>query len=318
MKTDITTTATNPLLHLLQVFSAESLGEGDLVAGANVLAAKSISLANLYPPGSCLIAPDGNRLPVGMSFASVGGLTDSLVSEKVLDPIASIQNNLGDHLAAAAAHNAAKLAAMPPQDRLRNRPSVPANSSALANLDLARNGMLLERDSSAFRQLLAPCRDRGLGELVTTPTVFLNAVSPAGLERQLSQAHRRHPYIRAVLADGPGARLESMLLSVVRGTGLSAKTSGPVHIRGHLAASCTTAKLAQAIEAGEERLLAKLLWLVDGKGSAMSSEQGAGASSAQYATHLNYPRALQSAWAKRLDCLILALRFLHSSPQKAK
>src|SRR6478672_12649474 len=74
MTTNIATTATQgALLHLLQVFNAGSLGEGDLGAGANVLAAKAISLTNLHPPGACLITAEGNRLQVGMSFAAVGG-----------------------------------------------------------------------------------------------------------------------------------------------------------------------------------------------------------------------------------------------------
>ena len=70
---DIITT-TNPLLHLLQVFDAESLGEGDMAAGANVLAAKCISLANSYPPESCLVKDEDSCLTVGMSCASIGGL----------------------------------------------------------------------------------------------------------------------------------------------------------------------------------------------------------------------------------------------------
>ena len=227
MSATITTTAANPLLDLLQVFGAESLGEGDMAAGAYVLAAMCASLANLHPPGTCLVTEQGECLAVGTSFAAIGGLTDSLVREKALDPIARIQNNLGEHLAADAAHAAAKLAAIPPQERLRIRPPPPDYTPALTKVHTALNGFSAARDSAAFGLLIAPCRDQGASELVTTPAVFLDACSAAGLEKQLAQAHRRHPYVRAVLADGPGSeRLESILLSVLRGTSLSAGT-GP-------------------------------------------------------------------------------------------
>ncbi len=55
MTANSTTATSAPLLRLLQVFDAESLGEGDKAAGANVLAAKCIALANSYPPGACLV-----------------------------------------------------------------------------------------------------------------------------------------------------------------------------------------------------------------------------------------------------------------------
>ena len=299
-----TVTTTAPLARLLQVFNAESLGEGDPVAAANVLSAMCASLANLHSPGTCLITPEGNRLQVGLSFVAAGGVTNSLMSEKVLDPIAIIQNNLGDHLAADAAHSVAKLAAMAPHEHVRVRPKAPEDCSSVGRLrmDLDPNGISPVRDSSPFLRLLGPSRHQELGELAATPAVFLSADSVAGLEKQLPQSHRRYPFIRAVLADGPGAeRLESLLASVIRGTSLSAGVTVPSHVRGHMAVSCTAAKLARSIEAGDESLLANLLWLVDGDGCPLSLEGCAGDGPAPYKTHLNYPAALQRVWAERLD-----------------
>lgn len=303
MTANLTTATSAPLLRLLQVFDAESLGEGDMAAGANVLAAKCISLANSYPPGACLVSDDGSRLTVGMSFVSIGGLTNSLIADKVIAPLACLQNNLLDHIAADATHSDATLAAMPPSERCRHRPPAPTvNSSGLAKLDLALNGFSSESDSSVFSFLLASCRNQGPGDLKTTPAVFLEAGSPAGLAKQLSRAHCRYPFVRAELSDGPGAeRLESILLSVLRGTSIADGVTGPVHIRGHVVASCTAAKLARTVGGGDESLLANLLWLVDGNGGELSSQQEHGVSSAPYATHLNYSEALQIAWTRRLD-----------------
>lgn len=303
MTANLTTSTSAPLLRLLQVFHAKSLGEGDMAAGANVLAAKCIALANSYPPGACLVSGDGGRLTVGMSFASIGGLTSSLIADKVIAPLTCLQNNLVDHIAADATHYGATLAAMPPSEACRHRPPAPArNSSGLAKLDLELNGFSSERDSSVFRCLLSPCRSQGPDKLKATPAVFLDAGTAAGLAKQLSRAHCRYPFVRAELPDGPGTeKLESILLSVLQGTSIADGVTGPVHIRGHVAASCTAAKLARTVGDGDQSLLGNLLWLVDGKSGGLSSQQQHGNSSASYATHLNYSEALQIAWARRLD-----------------
>ena len=290
------------LHRLLRVFDVESLGEGDMVAGTNVLAAMCASIANLPPPGACLITPGGDRLPVGMSFATVGGLTDSLVSEKVLDPIANVQNNFGDHLAADTAYIAANLAALPEHERIRIRPAKPTGAPELANLKVDVKGLMTATDSSPFMRLLAPCRYDGTGELVSHPAVFLDAGSPVDLEKQLLRAHRRHPFVRAVLSDGSGSEcVQNILLSVVRGTSLTVGLADSIHIRGHVAASCTIAKLAQSVDAGEGCLLGNLLWLVDGDGCPMSLEARASDGPASYQTPRNYPELLRRAWAERLD-----------------
>jgi hypothetical protein len=243
-------------------------------------------------------------LAVGLSFMTAGGLTNSLVSEKVLDPISNIQNNLGDHLAAEVAHSAAKLAAMFPGEQARTRPKAPENSSTIGTLReaLDPNWISPARDSSPFRCLLGPSRYQGLGEITTTPAVFLNADSPEGLQKQLPQAHRRFPYVRAVLTTGPGMEgLQSQLLSVVRGTSLPNGTTGPVHIRGHVAASCTPALLAQSAAAGEESLPANLIWLVDGHGEVMLPKLEDPDSLTPFKMQARYRESMERAWAYRLD-----------------
>lgn len=299
MKTISTTDATQ-LRRLLQLFNAESLGEGDLVAGSNVLAAMSASIANLSAPGAGLVTRGGNLLPVGMNFAAVGGLTRSLIGGRVLDPIADIQCNLVDHLAAASAHSAAKLAALPEHERIKIRPAEPNDTPELKNVEGALNGLSLARDSSAFERLLAPCRDRNADELVSNPAVFLDACVPADFMKQLEGAHLRYPYIRATLSDGSGMdRVESLLLSVMRGTSPPSGLTGPTHIRGHVAASCSIDKLARSVEAGEESLLGSVLWLIDGFPSSLDA--GTGDEPAPYPTHLKYPEALRRVWGERLD-----------------
>lgn len=304
MTANLTTATSSPLLRLLQVFDTESLGEGDMAAGANVLAAKCIALANSYPPGACLVSDDGIRLTVGMSFALIGGLTNSLIADKVITPLACLQNNLVDHIEADAAHAAAVLAAMSPSELCRHRPPPPPPdvSSGLAKLDSEINGFSLVSDSSSFRFLLTPCRNQGPRTIKKAPAVFLDAGTAAGLEKQLSRAHCHFPFVRANLADGPESeRMERQLLSVLQGTSISGGTNGPVHIRGHVAVSCTATKLARSVGNGDESLLANLLWLVDGNNDNSLPQQEQHSSTAPYATHLAYPEALELAWTRRLD-----------------
>ena len=48
--------STHPNNQIHQVFhkySTLQLGEGDAIAGANLLAAMACTIANLHPPGSC-------------------------------------------------------------------------------------------------------------------------------------------------------------------------------------------------------------------------------------------------------------------------
>ena len=88
-----------PHLHnLLSKFGVERLGEGDVGAGANLLAAMACSLANLQRPGSGLVNGDGETLAVGTSLLVSGARSVSLISEKVLAGLATRQNNLVSHL----------------------------------------------------------------------------------------------------------------------------------------------------------------------------------------------------------------------------
>jgi hypothetical protein len=85
---------------LLHLFGAARLGEGDPVAGANLLAAMAVSIANISPPGSGLQAPDGETLHAGASLLVSGSHGTSLVAEKVLGDLGNRQNNLNSQLRA--------------------------------------------------------------------------------------------------------------------------------------------------------------------------------------------------------------------------
>ena len=91
--TDLQSTA-----KLLHQFDATALGEGDLTAGANTLAVMALAIANIAPPGSCLMdGKDGTRVPVGMGMLVSGALSCDIVSDRVLTILQSRQNHLYGH-----------------------------------------------------------------------------------------------------------------------------------------------------------------------------------------------------------------------------
>jgi hypothetical protein len=295
-------TGMTALQQLLQALDVEELGEGDSAAGTNVLAAMCASLTNLASPGAALLNANGDRLSVGMNFAVIGGLSDSLINDKVLNPIAAIQNNLADHLAASVAHEVAVLAAKPEHERARIRPAAPSRKPAMSAVDTQMNGISLVRDSSAFLLLLEPCQGENINGLSAAPLVFFHACNSRDVENALQRTHRQYPYIRTTLPDDAREQgLEQALLSIIRGTGVSEGLACPVSVRGHVVATCTSIRLAHWVRAGEQGLLGNLCWLVDGDYGAAEPRIASPADPPPFPTHSFYLKALQRVWAERLD-----------------
>jgi hypothetical protein len=78
---------------LLYIFGVAALGEGDLIAGANTLAAMACAIANVQRPGSRIEDEDGTGVAVGTSVLVSGGLSTSVIAEKIVSGLGSRQNN---------------------------------------------------------------------------------------------------------------------------------------------------------------------------------------------------------------------------------
>ena len=78
---------------LLYIFDVAALGEGDLIAGANTLAAMACAIANVQRPGSRIEDEDGTGVAVGTSVLVSGGLSTSVIAEKIVSGLGSRQNN---------------------------------------------------------------------------------------------------------------------------------------------------------------------------------------------------------------------------------
>ncbi len=271
------------------------------MAGANVLAAMCASIVNLLPPGAGLVSGTGARLAVGVNFLAAGGLTRSLVDERALDPIATLQANLADHLAVAERYEEGLIASMTEDLKRRTRPAPPTGMPKLLSLRDDIEGNSAPIGDWAFHDLLSPCCDRGLESITASPAIFVESSELADLEQKLRSGHLNRPYVRVTLVDADSTTgLSQRVLALMRGTGRVDRSGVPTVIRGRVAASCSMSNLKLGMLHGEDGLISNLLWLVDG-GPRLDPTGTVPEVVVPYNVHDEYARALAIAWRCRLD-----------------
>lgn len=289
---------------LLAAFDVATLGEGDPVAGANVLAAMACSLANIRRPGSCLVAKDGERLPVGANLLVSGSLSAGLISERVLSGLAEHQNNLIAHLRDWTRRAEIEMAKSP-----NNRKFNPAEmleegtSSALLNLhsDARMSGVM---DPYLCNALIAPPKGQGKRDLHTRPLVYITATKPAELAKHLEFSHLGHPFIHVGIHDAAAcSRFEDVCMAVMDGT-LTVGTLSEA-VRGFIIATDPFDTLANVIRAGDGKgasWLTRMPWLTD---STAGPEPGNITVFKPVvmldAIQARFDAAMDAAWAARLD-----------------
>jgi hypothetical protein len=87
----------NQLTRLLTTFDVQRLGEGDMSAGANVIAAMACAIANIHLNGSRIASGDGPSFRIGSSVLAYGPLTSALIAELVESVLAKLQSNMDSH-----------------------------------------------------------------------------------------------------------------------------------------------------------------------------------------------------------------------------
>lgn len=190
---------------LLKHFNASALGEGDLNAGANVLAGMALSLCNLLRPNSFVVSADGARVSIGSSFLVTGALSSALITDRVLGPLQGIQNNILDHVAQLGRAEA-----------YRNE----INTNAGMKLVPKPDGSDFEEDSIIekiqavglddnrevlFRRLFERPVGKAVSPIRENPLLFATAANPETVEVVLKTAHMGRPFFHMVLreqADG--------------------------------------------------------------------------------------------------------------------
>jgi hypothetical protein len=248
---------------LLDQFNATSLGEGNLTAGFNTLAVMALTIANLSPPGSCLVDSDeGTRIPVGMNVLVNGALSCGIVKDRVLAVIESQQNNLYRHIrlqmfrAKKRESRISETSAFLGKEEEREAPTL---------LDQLKKGAHFNEIEfeAQLRSILHPPSNPGVDEITDTPVIFAGIGSVEGLTAAMSCAHRGRLFIHTTLSGKNGATLLAQACGeLVSGCPKSKKLG--VSVRGEVIATDPTGPLDVLLAKGAGRdYLERLLWLSD-------------------------------------------------------
>ncbi len=279
---------------LFSILNVEQLGDGDVAAGANVLAAMCISLANIYHPDSRVVSNSGNTLQVGCSFLVSGHLTEGLIDEKVITHLTESQNNYSSHIEELHEFTARESAKPQLVRHLPEHPILKAGFPLLLTIkddsDFAGNTM---------RDLALPSRLQAIQTTFTRPGVFLEGSNPTVLEKQLKFSNRGRPFVHMKVSSLPHADKLAGVFHGVTG-GLTMDTPLAHHIKGEVTATVSPELLAEASESKKQvGWFNELLWLVDD--SVAKVEAPKIQKSKTTATHKLYVDALGYAWGSRLN-----------------
>jgi hypothetical protein len=295
---------TQRLCRLLTAFDAERLGEGNVTAGTNVLAAMACSISNIHRHGACLTGSNGSSHQVGSSLLASGPLTSSLIGERVWAQLAAIQTNVSTHLREWKIGEQDIITASPIHAPKLEEFKIRADFSAHVFCDEeARIG------SDYHHSLFSPFPNQVRRALLDQPLVCVTGATLADLRGNLKRSHLGRPLVHEVLHNPSHcADLGECCLPVIDGTMTVEPLSTPVH--GHVLLTDPSRVLDEMVRAGGEpcRWLLRLVWLVDGKAGPEAPLDSDATSRQARLDHLEYrfALALRTAWKSRLDHTITA------------
>jgi hypothetical protein len=253
---------TQHLAQLLSQFDVTSLGEGDTNAGANVLAAMAITLANLAPDDGTVIHPDGTPARFGTSLLISGSGSCGRVGDEIITEVERRQANLATRLRSYC--NAMEERAGKPS--LINPPTGPGADTADELLATALSDIepLYGTTTQAWGRIMEESPAEQVRDLADKPKFLVCAARPKDLEAQLVGLRPGHPLIHlginrpadfAELAD-PGISLVGGHYPIGDGCEL---------VRGNMIISDPLRLLNEAAKAPDERTawLGHFLWLTD-------------------------------------------------------
>jgi hypothetical protein len=250
------------LQKLLTTFDVNALGEGDINAGANLLTAMAISLANFAPTDDSVCYEDGTPVRLGASLLVSGVLSSSIIMEEVVTGAAQRQSNLAAHLrrySESIVEQASKPgASAAPTGR-------PASSSQYFANIFGDLGPLLGTRKEAWWPILERRPMERFNDFLNRPKFLVSAARPKDLESQLEGLRPGRPLIHlginqcsdlAEFSD-PGAALIEGRYPI---------GNGGETIRGNFLLTDPLQLLNEAAKDPDPRTswLGHFLWLVDG------------------------------------------------------
>lgn len=293
----------NNLTRLLTTFDAQRLGEGDVSAGANVIAAMACAIANIYRRGTRISSDGEPSFRIGSSVLAYGPLTSALVGERVESVLAEYQSSLDSHCnewELAKEAFAASLGGLRTDERFTVTPTI-------QSLQVLSEEMFGEvRDNLSV--LLTPLQNGRKRALLERPLLFASGAQPKQLGAALERGHAGQLLVHDVLRDPSHcADLTHGCLPLIDGCKTVGKPARPV--RGHLLLCDPSQVLDEVLREGSQarRLMLRMPWLVDGHaGPSLPVPETSGVGVTTYRPRLNrmeerFRTALRTAWLKRLD-----------------
>ena len=259
------------LQQLLTTFDAAGLGEGDLDAGANLLAAMAITLANLAGPGSGLRTKEGRLIPVGCNLLASGPLVTSMILDEVVTPVGRCQDNLLAQLSQLVEDDKAEEARgernLPRRWELSKGAEASSGENAVFRLMI--NGPDAERligsEEDDWVEAVTRAPSQRPGDLIRRPRCYIAAPTPRLLEGQLSDAHLGQALVVIGLDRATDATAFGDLCPALMDGLLPAGPSGQT-VRGRLLVTDSSGVLqgAATVTGDKANWLERLLPLVDG------------------------------------------------------
>lgn len=295
-------TDTRYLEELMTIYGTSRMGEGDPVAGANLLAAKACSLANIACPGSGLVTADGATISVGASLIVSGAHSAGLVSEKILSGQRTRQGNLVSNLR--------KKMCEIKEDAEMNPNFKASNNFAQEDMQKSKTDALsyplamTDRDAMAVLQSLVKTpAPTGFQDLIARHLVFITGDTATDLAGQFDRCHLGRPFIHLGV-DGATdfARFEHQCPAVMDGRIHAAPMSEVIH--GNVMVIDRSEALAEAVRTDmpRARWVSRMLWLMDGIAGPVAGNAGDGKTLvALDRVDQRYEAAMDKAWAQRIN-----------------
>lgn len=258
------------LKELLQFFGAASLGDGNVNAGANTLAAMALTLANLTHPDSRGIGGTSQSVSLGCSFLATGSLTPALVNDCVVGPVAATQRNLNQRMEEHERVLGLRAKYIAAGDNMRSEMDPNKERKRVTQSTLVEevvNGTSIALESKFSVEELIGCsadhldKDK-LHDFLVRHTYFISGESPEILLKHLKNVHLDRP-LACFTVQGIGSVADySQLVKNV----LDGYCRGNSMAKGHLIVCDPEGCVSDSGVDSKIRSswLKRMLWLVDG------------------------------------------------------
>lgn len=248
---------------LLHQFNALSLGEGNLNAGANTLAAMALTLANIAPLGSCLTDDDdGMSVSVGANLLVRGASSCSIIDDRVLALLQRLQGNVYAHIRQRLERKKQSEGRISEARMFPNKGEKDRPPTVLDRLE--KNEFMTDVSfESEWRSLLRPPLDPEIGEIADAPVFYAGIGSEGGLDSAIGFANKGRLLVHTALTrKADAALLECVIREVV--SGCPKRTLLAAGIKGEVIATDPHGTLDELLADGKDRgWLGRMLWLGD-------------------------------------------------------